>query len=159
MKANGTNVKLQQTFKTPKYQKENCKKTKRFSLRITAHQHEEISQLAKKNGLSINQYLLNRAFEQPQVNFDVGKDIAEMDESINHINRYRMMLGDDIEEWVSRTHCIEGIVGEVKYLNKIFNQFKNDMYKSFLSPVELAKFERQEKRQVERENRKEVKGE
>ena len=145
MQEKGTNAKLQQTFKTPKYKKENCKKTKRFSLRITAHQHEEISQLAKKN-----QYLLNRAFEQPQVNFDVGKEIAEMDESINHINRYRMMLGDDIEEWASRTHCIEGIVGEVKNLNKIFNQFKNDLYKNLISPIELARLERQEKREKEK---------
>ena len=107
----------------------------------------------------MTQYMLTKAFEQPHFKFDVGKDIAEMDESINHINRYWMMLGDDIEEWASRTHCIKGIVGEVKYLNKIFNQLKNDMYKSFLSPIELTKFERQEKRQVERENRKEVKGE
>ena len=152
-------VKLQQTRKTQKYKDENCKKNKRISLRITKHQHEELSQLAKKNGKTLTQYMLTKAFEQPHFKFDVGKEIAEMTESINHINRYQNMLGDDIEEWVSRTPCIEGIVGEVKYLNKIFNQLKNDMYKSFLSPIELAKFERQEKRQVERENRKEVKGE
>ena len=89
------NVKLQQIRKTKKYKDENCKKNKRISLRITKHQHEEISKLAKNNGLTVTQYMISKAFEQPRLKFDIGKEIAVMSESINQINRDHYAMGDN----------------------------------------------------------------
>ena len=141
---NGT--KLQQTYKTKKYKEENCVKSERISLKATKHQKETICQLAKKNGLSVNQYMLSRAFEQPQLNFDVGKDIAEMEESINHINRYRLIMGEDPKKWSTCTDCIEGIAEEAKNFRGIFNHFLDSLYKSYLSDIDRANLERREKK-------------
>ena len=147
------NVKLQQARKTPKYKDKNCQKKKRLSLRITKHQHEEISKLAKNNGLTVTQYMISKAFEQPQLKFDVGKEIAEMSESINQIKRDRYAMGDNPDEWQSQSDRIESILSNVKDLEKNFNQFKRDLYKSFLSDFERAKFERQEKRLEEKDKK------
>ena len=146
-------VKLQQTRKTPKYKEENCKKNKRLSLRITKHQHEELSQLAKKNGKTLTQYMLSKAFEQPSFRFDVGKEIAEMTESINQINRDHYAMGDNPDEWQSQSDRIESILINVKDLEENFNQLKKDLYKSYLSDFGRERFERQEKRLEEKDKK------
>lgn len=139
------NVKLQQFRKTPKFKDENCKKSKRLSLRITKHEHEEITQLAKEKGLSISQFVINRAFEQPQLKFDVGKNIAEMDETMNQIIRDSFVPENDYEKLQLQADSIESIVDGVKTLSMQFNRLKRDIYKSYLSDIEKAKLERREK--------------
>ena len=143
---NDNDVKLQQTHKTKKYKEENCLKTERISLKATKHQKKEIYQMAKQNGLSVNQYMLNRAFEKPQLKFEVGKSIAEMEESINHIYRFRLIMGEDPEKWSARTDCIEGIAEEVKNFRGIFDLFLDSLYKSYLSDIDRASLERREKK-------------
>ncbi len=149
--------KLEQARRTARYKKEHCKKNAMICIRITEHQNDLIGRMAAERGLSKSRYILNRAFERPQLSVEAGRIIVGIDETNKELRNQKAAF---------LKHCHTYGEVDVKLFNELmtgmellcqkFDRLKEELYKCYLSDIERANYELREKRRADREKQKQA---